>query len=428
MTAVLLILMVTAQADPNAALPAQLTMAQALERFHQVGFDLLLAEATVKSAEADVKSAAAVNNPSLSGSYMRSFDYDGNSCPGCSADGYGVGFSDSAALLDILSGKRGLRVDVARAALKATRLSRDDARRTLDAMFKEQYLAVAVDTVTLAFQQTVRDAQARTLSLFNLRYGQGDVSEADLVRIEVGSLQSEQDVDAAQAQLGQDKVTLAFLLGVRGSTPPFEVDTAWLQAAMPTSEESFNVPALVKYAVEHRADLRAQAAQLERAQRGIDLGYRLRVPDIALSLGYSQEGTGNESINPPTLSLGVSLTLPMFYQYQGEILKAQADVRSQEVLYNKLTAQVVSDIGASHEALKSSRSRLTRMQQRLRARAGRVMELVRLQYDKGAGSLLDLLDAQRTYTAVNEAYFDDLSDYWTARFELEQAMGLRVLQ
>ncbi len=427
MTAVWLMLLVTAQADPNASLPPRLTMTQALERFHQLGFDLLLAQSSVQSAEADVKIAGAVNNPGLSGSYLHAFGYDAN-CPGCDADGFGVGLSDSAALLDILSGKRGLRVDVARAALKASQLSRDDARRTLDALLKEQYLAVAIDTITQAFVRQMRDTQARTFALFSLRYGQGDISEADLVRVEVESLQSEQLVDSADAALAQDKVALAFLLGVRGATPAYEVDTTWLQGVVPIGEEALDVPALVQYAVSHRPDLRAQAAWRERAEGSIALGQRLRVPDVELSLGYAQQGTGNSGINPPTLTVGVSLTLPLFYQYQGEILKAQADLRTQDISYSKLTAQVASDIGAAHQALKSSRSRLTRMQERLRGRAARVMELVRLQYDKGAGSLLDLLDAQRTYAAINQDYFANLSDYWTARFELEQAMGLQVAQ
>ena len=42
-------------------------------------------------------------------------------------------------------------------------------------------------------------------------------------------------------------------------------------------------------------------------------------------------------------------------------------------------------------------------------------------HEHGAASLLDLLNAQRTYTAIRAAYAQDLANYWTAFSLLEQA-------
>ena len=53
-------------------------------------------------------------------------------------------------------------------------------------------------------------------------------------------------------------------------------------------------------------------------------------------------------------------------------------------------------------------------------------DITRLQYEKGAASLTDFLDAQRTYIATNVEYFQDLTSYWTAVFQLEQAVGAGV--
>jgi cobalt-zinc-cadmium efflux system outer membrane protein len=51
---------------------------------------------------------------------------------------------------------------------------------------------------------------------------------------------------------------------------------------------------------------------------------------------------------------------------------------------------------------------------------------VEIQYQKGAASLLEYLDAQRTYIAVNLESLQDLAGYWTAVFKLEQALGRPV--
>jgi cobalt-zinc-cadmium efflux system outer membrane protein len=49
-----------------------------------------------------------------------------------------------------------------------------------------------------------------------------------------------------------------------------------------------------------------------------------------------------------------------------------------------------------------------------------------LQYDKGAASLLDLLDAQRTFIAINQEYIGDLSAFWLALFQLEGAVAMEL--
>ncbi len=57
-------------------------------------------------------------------------------------------------------------------------------------------------------------------------------------------------------------------------------------------------------------------------------------------------------------------------------------------------------------------------------RAKLTRDLQKLRYQKGAASLLDYLDAQRVYITSNQEYFQALANYWTARFQLEQAVGM----
>jgi cobalt-zinc-cadmium efflux system outer membrane protein len=63
------------------------------------------------------------------------------------------------------------------------------------------------------------------------------------------------------------------------------------------------------------------------------------------------------------------------------------------------------------------------MEATLLERARKSLDITRVQYEKGAASLLDLLDAQRTYTATRVEYAQDLANYWTAVALLEEAMA-----
>ncbi len=406
---------------PEPAVPARLALGDALRIFRERGLDLLIAEATVAGAEADVRAAGAVPNPLLSGSLGKSWSCGPAGCPG---PAWGAGLSDQAALSDVLSGKRGLRVDVARAALAAARLSRADAERTLSFQVKQQFLAALVGQRAVDY---AREAQAATREMHQLsqaRFRAGAVSEADVARFEVQALEAEQGLDQAQQAARQAKVGLAFLLGVRAAVPEFEAEgPELLHAAVPARLAAATPDGLVAEARRLRPDLGAAVRQEERAAAAVTLAKRQLVPEVALSLQYSQQGSGPTAVTPPTGTVGLSLPLPVLYQQQGEVARAEADQRVQAATRAKVEAQVLSDVEGAHAAFTAARRRAERMESRLLDRARLARDLVRIQYQKGAASLLDYLDAERTYIAVQVEYLDDLSTYWTAVFQLEEAVG-----
>jgi outer membrane protein TolC len=48
---------------------------------------------------------------------------------------------------------------------------------------------------------------------------------------------------------------------------------------------------------------------------------------------------------------------------------------------------------------------------------------VRYQYEKGAASLLELIDAERTFRGIRLERFQDLGAYWTAVLRLKASVG-----
>lgn len=410
------------------ALPSVLSLEQTLELFRTRGFDLLIADASVQSAEADIRLAGALPNPTATGGIGRAYTWSAKDCAGsgCSRTAYNAQLNEQGALSQVLFGKRGLRVDVAREALNVAQLQRADAQRTLESMVKQQFLQTVLAKNTAEFAQRVQDTSAHTAALFRIKYQNGAVSETDLARIETAELEAEQQVDNAVNDQYNAKVALAFLLGTRGAIPAFDVEAAWLNRAAPAGLEGATYGQLLDLAKEHRPDLQAAASQKRRADLGIALGYRSILPDLALSLNFNQQGQGQQALAPPTFAIGVSMALPVVYQFQGEIARARADLYAQTILYNKVDAQVAFDVGVGFSAFNTARSQVTRMRSKLLARSARALELVNIQYEKGAASLLELLDAQRTYIAINLEYIDNLSDYWRAVFELEEAVAMEL--
>ncbi len=416
--------------------PAHLRLEDATRIFREHGFDLIVAEAQIQSAEGDVKIAGAIPNPSLGNSFGHAFTYtpDDPSCAQsnatCSANIYTVDLSDQAALSTIISGKRGLRLKVAKAALAAARQSRADAERTLLFQVKQQYVQAVLARERLDFALEVQGSSAQTLQLNQTRYEKGAISEVDVAKVEVEKLEADQAVAQARQALVVAKANLAFLIGVRGPVPEYEVDPDLPKYAVPPPLAAATPDSLLADALATRPDLKAQAFQRDSSEAALRLARRMRVPDVALDLSYAQGGSGglgtNAPIQTPTFTIGISAPVPLFYRQKGEIQKAQADLRTQETQRDKVEAQVRSDVQQAFSNFLATREQIERMEGRLLDRARLTRDLTKLQYGKGAASLLEFLDAQRTFIATNVEYLQDLANYWTAVFQVEQAVGTEL--
>ncbi|HEX9573300.1 MAG TPA: TolC family protein [Myxococcales bacterium] len=403
---------------PEPPLPAVLTLPDALRLFRERSLDLLLADAQVAAARGDQAAAGAVPNPALSGSIGRSFD-----CSGCSALALGLGLSDQAALSEMLSGKRGLRVDAARAALEAAHLSRDDAERTLRLALQQAMVDAALQRAQVDLARELLEFARQTEQLDQTRFRAGAISEAELARAQVAAQEAEQVVDVAEQADRAARAQVAFLLAVREPLPDFRVDPELLEQAARLTLAPGDAGVLLDAATQARPDLRALERQEARARAALDLARRQRIPEVTLSAQYAQEGTGGSAVTPPTVTFGASLPVPLFYQQQGEVQRAEADLRTQTVQRDKAAAQLASEVITAYGAFAASRKLVDRMRGGLLERAQRARDLTRIQYEKGAARLLELLDAQRAFAQVRAEYLQDLHDLWVNLFKLEAAVG-----
>ena len=427
---------------PPTEIPLALSLEEALQIFRRRGLDLLIADAATRNAEGLVKVAGAVPNPVATASVGNAFTYTTSafSKTDCRANGsecspwiYNIGITDSAAIEDTLSGKRDLRLKVARNALAAAKLSRADAERTISFQVKAAYLQVAQAALTLKFAKDVAATQATTLKKAQDRYKGGAINEGDLQRIEVQKLEANQAVDTAEYTLQAARVALAFLLGVRGEVPQYDVDTKVLDYSVPAALRDATGVGLLRTAFDHRPDLMGIGYLRQQAEAQVALVKRQKFPDITLGANYSWGGFGGLSTNgpvgPQVLTFSLSAPIPVFYGLEGEQRQAEALHATTSLQHAKATAQVVSDVSTGVAAFVAARKLVERMEGPRRDGGGLLQsargafEIVATQYEKGGASLTDYLDALRTYIATRNEYLGDLANYWTAVYQVEAAIA-----
>jgi cobalt-zinc-cadmium efflux system outer membrane protein len=423
-------------------LPQTLSLDDALSLFRSHGLDLLIADAATESAEGQVLINNAVPNPQVSASVGNAITYSTStfSRQNCLANGAAcspwtssVGVTDSAAIEDTLSGKRGLRARVARAALAAAKLSRRDAERTLAFQVKAAYAQTALAQLQLKFARDTAAAQADILRKFRARYEHGNDSEMNLELIEVAKFEADQAVAQALQAKRTAQGALAILLGVRGVVPDFDVEDKELDFRVPAALQTATEQDLLGVAWNHRPDLIALGYQRESAAAQVKLVQRQRLPDITLGLTYSFGGFGglstNGPIGPEIVSFSASLPLPVFYNLQGEERQARASYDTDTLQEAKTTAQVADDIAAAFAAFLASKDQLARMEGPRRDDGG-ILESARgayvhaeQQYFAGNIGFIDYRYAYQTWIATKTEEFNDKANYWTAVYELEEAVA-----
>lgn len=411
---------------PEEALPASLSLADAEQRFAAHGFDVSISQAGVKGAEGDLRAAQAHPNPglSLSPQFTPAMRHDllyrvGQNVP-VPVWGVGIALSDNAGLEDLWSGKRSLRIDAASKALDAAHFDLEDVKRVGLAQVREAYVLAVMARMNVDSAQQAVDTYDQQLKWIQARHDSGEANGLDLVRIQQAQLESLQALDQARAGQAQALSALRFLLGAGGTQAPLTLTTGLGYAALPPLDHATEA-SLVSGALAARSDVKRAQAKWEQTRIAVEQAKRARIPEISLSLGYSEQCSAASCSSEPAFTLGLQGDLPIFYQQQGEVGRAQGDALAAARTVEKVQAQAALEVAQAWAAYTAAKRQVERMEGGLFAQARRSRDLAELMYRKGAASLLDYLDAERAFLSSQLEYHQNLAGYWSAVFQLEQA-------
>ena len=414
--------MVVAALPTAEDLPAELTFEDAVRIARDRSPDAAIASAGVDAARAQALAAGAVPNPAAT--FMAGWS---SQCgdPGCTQPTYLAALGDQGALAAVLTGQRGLAVDAAVQGTRGAEASRLDAMRNLEYEVKRQFVAtsLALRAVEFAHREAARANDAVILG--RKRQAAGEIPAAELSRLELLRLSVEQIVDRAELAHEQARVALAQLLGLRDGPPPFTVVAGPTASASPPPQlAGATLPELTAEARRTRPDLAAARARVEEARALAELARRRVIPQFQIQAQYVQQGAPGGWFTPPTASFGISLPLPVLYQQQGQIGAADAGVAVAEATVAKVEAQVVAEVAGAFATFQSSLRTARRAETQMLALSRGVRESVGSDYAKGAASLLDYLDTQRSRILQEIDYLTTLQTFWSAVFQLERAVGV----
>jgi cobalt-zinc-cadmium efflux system outer membrane protein len=313
-------------------------------------------------------------------------------------------------------GKRHRRIEAARDATAQTRYQVSDAERTLIFNTAQQFITVQLAESNLdlanqdlaSFQQTVDIAKAQ--------YQAGAISEGDLLKITVQLLQFQTDVSSAKVAKAQALASLREFLGYDAVPANYDVEGDLTYQPLQLNRDD-----LLSKALKNRPDLLAARQGVRAAESQYTLAKANGKVDVTGALTYTHVTDEN------TVGVTVSLPLPIFDRNQGEIARTRyARTAAQETAY-AASDTVLTDVNSAYEAFLGNQEVVNLYTGGYLQQAKDSRDISEYAYHRGAASLLDFLDAERSYRATQLAYRQSLANYLITFEQLKEAVGSRTL-
>jgi cobalt-zinc-cadmium efflux system outer membrane protein len=326
-------------------------------------------------------------------------------------------FVESLSYLFERGGKRDKRTQVARDTTEVAAKSAADAERQLAFQTEQAFVNVllANSTVDLARENLTNFSNVLEVNRERLRAG--DLAEADFYKISLQKLQFEQDLSSAEVAVVQAKAALRQNIGYEKLTDEFEIDGDLVYRKYPITLDDLKREALAA-----RPDFGAAQTGVTLAQHTQALAFADRARDLTGGVEYDRAGSLNG------FGFSLSIELPFHDRNQGNIAHSKVAITQAMELEAFARSTVLTDVVTAYATFQTSEKVVALYESGYLDQAKQSLDITTYVYQQGSGTLLDLLDAERTYRSTQLAYRQALAAYMTSVHQINLAVGRQVLQ
>lgn len=409
-----------AQAQNPPTSSFDLSLSEAFTQADERNPDLIAARRSLDLSRADITIAGAAPNPQITLQY-----------------GFGSIYTEQGSAQQVginqlfeLGGKRNARLGLADAQYRLTNLQLDALSWQIRSRVRRAYaeLAAAEAQSRSVAQQTA--LVQRLVDIARKRFEAGAAPQAELLQAQLSRAQIDTQRTQALGRIQQARIQLASLIGTASQQEVAVTDQGLFDlsiqktelvpgpdATLPTAEE------LLARAYDQRLDLRGTQQQIAVGRQQLALAQAQRTPDLQAGIGYQFTTYTNGISQANGVSLGLGVTVPLSYNQQGEVARAQATIDQSGLQVSALRSQIAAQVRTAYQSLLASRDNIRRYQTQLLPSSRDVLGLAQESYQVGKTGLTSAILAQQADQQIRSGYLDAVVAYQSAWADLEQAVG-----
>ena len=399
-------------------IPSRLTLDAAIRLAMDRNPLLTAAKEEIRAFEGDQIAAGKRPNPSVS---LEVEDYPIQAHPG-------PFFQNQAMTLRLdyeieRGGRRQLRTEVAAQAVEAQRWEYRNQVRLMQLEVERAFAQAILAKLNLEASQSLLNQTERMIALNRVRFEQGEISALELNRTEAERLRFQEDVFQADLNLRNAKSSLLALMHAPELSQDVEI-IGELQVSEGASETGMppqaSLEELLKIAFERRPDLASRAEEDRRAETDMALQRALRSSNISVGGGYKRNDADNSFV------IGVTVPLRIFNRNEGEMIRAEAKRKQASSLASAARKHIELEVRQAYEAKEVNRLRVEYIRTQHLEKAEEAGRVTFAAYNLGGATLIDYLDAQRTYRDTLRIYYQALYDARVSLYTLAGSIGMGV--
>lgn len=250
-----------------------------------------------------------------------------------------------------------------------------------------------------------------SLAIINrLRLKNQVITTTDMARTEVLANQYALQIKSARQVYENELVNLRFLIGSPDSA---QIDT--------TDHFLFAIPsqmdAVVQEALQKRTDIQAIKSVMDVADANIKLQKSTALPTPELGLIYNPQN------KTQYMGIYATLAIPIFSRNQGEIKKSQVVKQQAEQDLTATGYQIQAEILTAYRTYQTQSQNVQNFNQLL-TQSQSILNSVKYSYLRGGTTIIDFLEAQRSWLDTQQQYYDTLQQYRQSYIDLLYASGL----
>ncbi|MEO6027252.1 MAG: TolC family protein, partial [Candidatus Binatia bacterium] len=311
-----------------------------------------------------------------------------------------------------LGSKRARQVDVAAIDTRLARRELERARLDTAARTVKAFVAGLLAQERVAVAERTRVLGRDSLAAVRRQLEAGGGSAIEVARAEAALAESEAVVARRTRESRAARVALAALWGdgepaidrLTGSLAPLPVPAplATLRTRLATTP-----------------DLTRWTDAVARTEAGVALEEARRVPDLTVRVGARRFISAETN----ALVAEVALPLPFFDRNSDAIAEARARVSKMRAEQRAAELGAAATLRADHEEMTAAYEEARTLEAEVLPRARTALRETRRGYGEGRLRYLEVLEAERTITELEQRWLETLARYHTTAVEVERLTG-----
>lgn len=390
-----------------------LTYSDFLKKLNKHNLGYATEKYNISIADAEVEAAKIFPDPELS---FTAFDNQERRMK------MGYGFEVEVEWELELGGKRKARKNLAKDELELAHLELTEYFHELRTESTITFLHVLRNKMHYEIEKKAYERMLELSEMDSIRYQEGKIrkSRANQSKLEALSRYNHfQDVT--------DELKFS-LLDIKNLISEVQHDTLFIPVGdLENFDRVFDLDYLLKSAQENRPDMHIARHNHRIADSKIALKKAERVMDLGLSIGVENNSFAKNIIGPTpghtVVFAGVSVPLKFSNNKDAGLKTAQYEKQQSELQYRQMSLELEKEIREAYDDYLTKQEQVKTMKAGIES-AEFILQEEMEYYLKGESSLLEVLNAEKVFSKLQNDYINRLLSYGEALVELENLTGI----